>query len=255
MEVARMKNGCCKFRNIDGFTLVEVLITLLIIGVVAALTIPTLISNYNKRVTVTRLKSAYTQLIQAIELSENENDDISGWDFGKNDWFGVYLAPYMKCKKSVFKSISEQGAIPYLQVSGKREIDLALLRNNSSIVYTLLNGEDLIVNNTDTFYSRGERASIIIDINGVHSSPNQFGHDTFYFYLDKKHGLVPMGQYSTSEYSPPNEGHSDREWYKNPDPSNFDKMYMYGCNKYSRGMFCAGLIMADKWEIRDDYPW
>ena len=45
-----------------AFTLAEVLITLGIIGVVAALTLPTLISNYKKQTYVTGLQKAYSVL-------------------------------------------------------------------------------------------------------------------------------------------------------------------------------------------------
>ena len=48
-----------------AFTLAEVLITLGIIGVVAALTIPILISNYRKQVTETKLKQTYSILSNA----------------------------------------------------------------------------------------------------------------------------------------------------------------------------------------------
>lgn len=43
-------------RKFDGFTLAEVLITLGIIGVVAALTLPALVQNYRNQVVETRLK-------------------------------------------------------------------------------------------------------------------------------------------------------------------------------------------------------
>lgn len=64
-----------------AFTLAEVLITLGIIGVVAAMTIPTLISKTQKKEAVTRLKGAYSQIAQAIRMSEADNGDISNWDF------------------------------------------------------------------------------------------------------------------------------------------------------------------------------
>ncbi|MBR6164001.1 type II secretion system protein [bacterium] len=41
-----------------AFTLAEVLITLVIIGVIAAITVPTLITKYQKEQTVTRLKKS-----------------------------------------------------------------------------------------------------------------------------------------------------------------------------------------------------
>ena len=45
-----------------AFTLAEVLITLAIVGVVAAITLPVVIQNYQKRLTVTRLQKAYANI-------------------------------------------------------------------------------------------------------------------------------------------------------------------------------------------------
>ncbi len=50
-----------------AFTLAEVLITLGIIGVVAALTMPSLIEKHQKSVTINKLKSTYSILNNAIE--------------------------------------------------------------------------------------------------------------------------------------------------------------------------------------------
>lgn len=51
-----------------AFTLAEVLITLAVIGVVAALTLPGLIANYQKTQYVTGLKKAYAELSQVFKL-------------------------------------------------------------------------------------------------------------------------------------------------------------------------------------------
>lgn len=56
-----------------GFTLAEVLITLGIIGIVAALTVPSLIANYQKTQTISQLKEAYSLLNQAAELIKENN--------------------------------------------------------------------------------------------------------------------------------------------------------------------------------------
>ena len=56
-----------------GFTLAEVLITLGIIGVVAAMTIPTLISKNQKRVIEAKLKEDYSIIQQVIKSNEEGN--------------------------------------------------------------------------------------------------------------------------------------------------------------------------------------
>lgn len=55
------------------------MITLGIIGVVAAMTIPTLIANYQEKVTVTRLKKFYSTFSQAYQLAIVENGTIDRW--------------------------------------------------------------------------------------------------------------------------------------------------------------------------------
>ena len=67
-------------KTMTGFTLAEVLITLGIIGVVAALTIPALIANHKKTAVETRLKKFYSVMNQAITQSELENGDKSTWN-------------------------------------------------------------------------------------------------------------------------------------------------------------------------------
>ena len=230
-----------------AYTLAEVLITLGIIGVVAALTIPSLMASYQKKQTATRLKSAYSQLLQAIKLSEAENDDIANWDFKTNGWFDKYLANYLKVNKSRFKNINEKDSIPYKQISGAREVGLWLIRGGNSSIYTLLNGVDLIVQNDS--YNGSGIPDIAVDVNGVFTKPNQFGKDTFFFSISKTHGLYPYGIYTTSECTPPIEVHPGREYLKTA------SCFSYGCNKKGRGMYCAALIMEDGWEIRSDYPW
>ena len=51
-----------------AFTLAEVLITLGIIGVVAAMTLPSLVNKYREQEIITRVKKTYTSIAQALEL-------------------------------------------------------------------------------------------------------------------------------------------------------------------------------------------
>ena len=54
-------------KNKKGFTLAEVLITLSILGVVAAISMPNMIQQYQKTLTVTKLKTAYSVLEGAAQ--------------------------------------------------------------------------------------------------------------------------------------------------------------------------------------------
>jgi len=62
-----------------AFTLAEVLITLGIIGVVAAMTLPALITNYKEKQTVSQLKKFYSTLSQAWLMMENEYGSMDEW--------------------------------------------------------------------------------------------------------------------------------------------------------------------------------
>ena len=97
-----------------AFTLAEVLITLGIIGVVAAMTLPTLIESHNRQVVETRLEKFYSTINQAIVRAEVDFGDRSDWyqdtnnietdengklingSSGVEKWWNTYLAPYVK---------------------------------------------------------------------------------------------------------------------------------------------------------------
>ena len=97
-----------RIKKSPGFTLAEVLITLGIIGVVAAMTLPSVILNYQKKVTVNRLKQAYSTISQALVMAQKDHGDISGWDIASgltsldqvdvslNNFANKYLIPYIK---------------------------------------------------------------------------------------------------------------------------------------------------------------
>lgn len=100
-----------------AFTLSEVLITLGIIGVVAALTMPWIIQKNANRVVETRLMKFYSEINQAVEMAEVKYGDKKFWyqdlkglqiddegnviegDSESEKWFRKYLAPYMKILK------------------------------------------------------------------------------------------------------------------------------------------------------------
>lgn len=92
----------------NGFTLTEVLITLGIIGIVAAMTLPSILSNQRKKVAETKLAKIYSIMNQAITLSEVENGEKESWLWNglttsqyedTLEWYNKYLAKYIKTTK------------------------------------------------------------------------------------------------------------------------------------------------------------
>ena len=86
-----------------AFTLAEVLITLGIIGIVAAMTLPSLIADYQKKVVETKVKAFYSKMNQAYLMSYAENGDTADWLVSKRytyeetvEWLKKYFFPYTK---------------------------------------------------------------------------------------------------------------------------------------------------------------
>ena len=73
------RSGGENLKLLKGFTLAEVLITLGIIGVVAALTLPSLISNHQEKVKITKLKKAYSVLSNAYIMTQSKYGDVDNW--------------------------------------------------------------------------------------------------------------------------------------------------------------------------------
>ena len=179
---------CDKSRRV-AFTLAEVLITLGIIGVVAALTLPTVINNIKHKQLETAFKTAYSILSQTvINMKREDGEEIS-------KTYATYNENYLYPKAGEFKEKFYKYS--GLQVIGKCNYNGITIRNYNNTAdadsygvmqptkanYDLLaNGmcSLLLINNSlPTFY---------VDINGT-KGPNLFGHDLFIFVIDSKDRL------------------------------------------------------------------
>ena len=227
-----------KNKNLRAFTLAEVLITIGIIGIVAALTILSLITNYKKVRTVTILKESYSIMQQAIKLSQDDNGDIDGWDKGLNgsEFFHKYFANYLKWQKEY--TLSEINAIaPHYFLNGGLYTGGFYASGSSHFV--LINGSSVSIKNTNS------EMMLAIDTNGI-SKPNRIGIDTFIFAFTPEYGLQPWG---------------DKASTKGEQFGNYDRKKILGtdhfasCNKTKEGKWCTALIIQDGWKISNDYPW
>ena len=146
-----------------AFTLAEVLITLGIIGVVAAITMPTLINNYQKKAAITAAKKAYSTLSQAYTQLVNDNGEgLSVCSINNSECLGKLFAPYLK-------SLNGNGKL-YTPSSEKAEgcwedNDIGMV-NETHYCFSAVDG---ISYDFDMEYQEAnkKKALIYVDINGL----------------------------------------------------------------------------------------
>lgn len=154
----------------QGFTLAEVLITLSIIGVVAALTIPSLVKNFEEAITAVRARKAYSQLVQAwtLYIADNKGEVVGSPALSSTTTFSNnFIKKYFKYAKSVNNHVVKTfKATTTYSVNGIQLKDGTLL---------LVRGfKDDCGRDDGILYC----AVIYFDINGD-KGPNRIGYDTF----------------------------------------------------------------------------
>ncbi len=230
-----------------GFTLAEVLITLAIIGVVAALTIPTVVRNYQKTQTVTQLKKTYSALANTTNLAIGDYGPVEGWKVyhysavvpetsvkGSEHFAKTYLMPYLKVSKDCGFSTAEICSYKTKYLNGG---NVFIFDNSSYYKFVLNDGAYIAV--ISTVSPPYISASVLVDINGP-KKPNVMGKDVFRFVYVIE-GYDYNGQFRASAM------HLDL-------PSLYAQA-TDGCNKSASGIYCASVIMKSGWQISDDYPW
>ena len=247
----------------NAFTLAEVLITLGIIGVVAAMTLPVVIANYKKNLVVSRLKSTYSLMNEAFRRSVADNGPAIYWDYNlKNpEFWNRYYAPYIESVKICNWGEQDSAwteswntnlqracsAIAY-NSEGKR-VNI----NNNQNKYLLKNGVGIILGGTNDNFG--------IDLN-INKTRMVYGVDYF--------TLLPNGTFRQEDY---NKGlfYSDSEFsslrlargeacllFTNGGKTSDGKTLIQHCAEgyghWSLGNTCGALIQCNGWEVPKDYP-
>ena len=158
-----------------AFTLAEVLVTLGIIGVVSAMTVPTLMQNYQRQSYVTQLHKVYNELSQALLRYQTDKNAINFKEAGLSG-----SEAYTEFQKNYFKVVQDCGttqtpcfASSYKKMSGSS--------TNFKCKYgcmSLASGAAIggYGNGTNGVYE------IVVDVNGQ-KGPNIFGRDAFTMYI------------------------------------------------------------------------
>ncbi len=175
-----------------GFTLAEVLITLSIIGVVAALTIPTVVRNYRATQYLNSLKSAYSILSNAVNTMNAQEGIIATSEAYLCPTFKPALIKYLK----IIKDCGNSGCLNsnnnnYKNYAKNAQIGVVFLDEGQFI---MANGMFVAVQNGTVTVE----IFLTVDINGLEKGPNAWGHDLFTFQILNQNGrLVPMGTAGT----------------------------------------------------------
>ena len=184
-----------------AFTLAEVLITLGIIGIVAAITIPQLINNYKAKRLRTQFLKSYSTIQQAFK--EMEADDVSTDPTTYNTLeyyktFMNYLQAPMDCGIGDNKYLpcvymrdsSSKDYKPYKTYDGKTNASMILFDDGQ---IALQDGTLLLFEN----YAPRMRVFVSVDLNGYNNKPNRWGYDLFTFQLVDNQ-LKAMGDTGTT---------------------------------------------------------
>ena len=201
---------CASYRKI-AFTLAEVLITLGIIGVVAALTIPTLIAKHQKHVWYTQFRKAASVLENAINMYNNDHgcgekvkhcdspgncyenyNDLCALDEGIDAPLADRLSEYMNVVQWINEDNYEDICAGYEKLppasdydgTGRDDDPMYLCKDDRGGVnydkgYAFITNDGMLFNlATDDGLGGGR----VVDINGP-KGPNIYGRDIFVFYL------------------------------------------------------------------------
>ncbi len=220
---------CKNDKKKAAFTLAEVLITLGVIGIVAAMTLPTLIANYQKKVVETKVKTFYSKLNQAYWMSYAFNGDTVDWVEEYKyysyeemvDWLEKYIFPYMK-HIDVREFTDSNGQV------------FALVRIPDGGLYAFSinkDGQDVI------YFANGK-----LEVNPRNKFQFQFSKRIeVALGADKKQSMNFIDPYIVNWDEERESLFTNGTW---------------GCRKgCTNCAYCTKLIQLNGWEIPDDFPW
>ena len=197
-----------------GFTLAEVMVALVLIGVITSLTIPTFVASNKNRSHATKLAVAVSAIenafssMQAVESAQNMNETRFGREPNSEN-----LGRYLKIIGSNPINDYYGGNNPFRTITGDTNPDIS--------EYTFFETK----NGTLIAYDRGSRC-LAIDVNGG-NAPNVWARDVFFFIVGQDGSLNPAGG----------------EIFNNlaPEPLN--------CNDADRGAGCTAELVENNYEV------
>lgn len=228
-----------------GFTLAEVLITLGIIGVVAALTAPALVQNAGTAKVGPTLSKVVATLENANEQLLHDEDatdlsKIAETNLEYSDLLSKYISG-SSYETENFDSSTFEPAISHYNGDSPGSFSpscrVFYFSDNILLVFgSGFNSDDYSYSPKGSF--KGLFCVVYVDINGPKTKPNRWGKDLFYFYIDKSGQIIPVGGTTFA-------------WLLNNEAKYTNSDSPFACNetKVGNGMGCAGSIFENNFKV------
>ena len=247
------------FNNIRraAFTLAEVLITLGIIGVVAAMTMPGLVSKYRKYVVETELQKAFSIISQVVRMSEVQNGDAAYWLYPtigsatslegaeqSENFVNLYIKPhikYIKAEKDNIKVYYSDGTESYLTTY-----------INKVPQFILADGIFLTFHPTATIdQSRGYVMLVYVGTTNMRKNSELVEGKNFFTFTVSLADTISKVSLEPQSYL---------NWSCQKLNEN-QETFIENCRKNTRetsgvssSVYCTYMIYCNGWEIPDNYP-
>ena len=223
------------FKN-KGFTLAETLITLVIIGIIAAITVPVLYANYTENEKKARVKKAYSTLANAMTFVKADGGDYDFTVTSDEDmetvrnWYDTYLKPRLNTTKICYNKAGCWNSGDTLSLNGSvcRWNAKGIGIGSNIITAALADGTLINIDghrgyNVKSYFKVNTNEEFVMaisfDINGTRG-PNTIGRDIFVTVFTED-GIVPA--------------------YKNATPEQIKN----DCSKSGTGYSCINKYLAD----------
>lgn len=174
-----------------GFTLAEVLLSIVIIGVIAVLTLPSLLNNIHQKTRMNLLKGVVATVNDAVqkEFTKERTTDITLTD--------IYKDPEAFLEKFELAKAGEPFGTEYKRYSDAKVTNDVLIPNKNTdnqATALLKNGVGIgIVNDIDN-----RTTSVVVDLTG-NDKPNMVGSDYYIFKIEWDDDIHEWGDDTNGE--------------------------------------------------------
>ena len=242
-----------------AFTLAEVLVTLSILGVLAVMTVPGIVRNYKKKITVTKLQKAYAELEQ-LATNISVNSDCIGKNLNCTD-----LLQYTKSSdqqaltQQVFNlamfngaSIKNDKTINIYPLSYEKDKNKTIIaggkfylikpKGNQYALYFRHNDTGFVNPCALVTQDKVYRALSVYIITEPNKTEFILGRNAFIFLIHDNFVVSPSSYTSFSKYCPAGTGDSNQI-------QKIDSLCSVNSSNSKAGISCAGKIIRDGWKI------